>query len=180
MSEPKLPLDLQPRETVVLFCRRHVVFLVMQLAKLVLAALVPAIATVVLMATLGGFGGTGGLIVLAIVAAWCLYWAVRIYFAWYRYDHDIWVVTNQRLIDSRKNNWFHHQMASADLVDVEDISVHRSGLLQTLFDFGDVRCQTAGEVPNFILSGIPRPAKVLGIVDAHRDAARRELGRAAD
>ena len=52
---------------------------------------------------------------------WALYWGVRAYFHWYRYQNDIWAVTNQRLVDSIKRNWFHHQMASADLVDVEDI-----------------------------------------------------------
>ena len=52
----------------------------------------------------------------------------------------------------------------------------REGLLQTAFNFGNVRCQTAGEVPNFILAGIPEPTKALAIIDSHRDAARREIG----
>ncbi len=43
---------------------------------------------------------------------------------------------------------------------------------QRFFNYGDLRCQTAGEVPNFILAGIPQPAEVLGVVDAARDAAR--------
>ena len=68
-------------------------------------------------------------------------------------------------------------MASADLVDVEDMSVFREGLLPTIFNFGDVRCQTAGQVANFVLAGIPKPAEVLGLVDAARDTARRDLRR---
>ena len=36
---------------------------------------------------------------------------------------------------------------------------------------------TPFEVANFILAGIPEPSKVLGVVDAARDAARREFGR---
>jgi hypothetical protein len=44
-----------------------------------------------------------------------------------------------------------------------------------MFNFGDVRCQTAGEVPNFVLDGIPDPSGVMAIVDASRDAARKSL-----
>jgi hypothetical protein len=122
--------------------------------------------------------GTSGLVVLVLSAIWLLFWAIRGYFTWYRYQNDIWVVTNQRVVDSLKRHWFHHRMASADLVDVEDIAVHREGVLATAFNFGDVRLQTAGELPNFVLSGIPEPSNVLGMVDAARDAARREFSRA--
>ena len=66
-------------------------------------------------------------------------------------------------------------MSSADLVDVEDMNVVREGILPTMFNFGDVRCQTAGEVPNFVLAGIPRPTEVLATIDAARDASRRAL-----
>lgn len=99
----------------------------------------------------------------------------RGYFTWYRYENDIWVVTNQRLLDSLKSHWFHHRMASADLVDVEDIAVVREGFLQTIFKFGDLKCQTAGEQPNFVLAGIPDPVSVLGTIDRARDAARHAL-----
>ena len=104
--------------------------------------------------------------------AWLAYWAVRLYFFKYRYDNDIWVVTNQRIIDSVKNHWFHLQMSTADLVDIEDMSVIRSGLLNTVFDFGDIECQTAGAVRKFALRGIPRPREVQAMVDRLRDQAR--------
>jgi hypothetical protein len=136
---------------------------------------VATVAVVVLVLATFGFDGLFGKGVALALLLWALYWGVRAYFHWYRYQNDIWAVTNQRLVDSIKRHWFHHQMASADLVDVEDIRVVREGVLHTMFNFGDVRCQTAGEVPNFILDGIPDPTRVLAVVDAARDAARRAL-----
>jgi hypothetical protein len=171
----KLPFELQPGESVVLYAHRHVVYLALQLAKVVAAGVVPIIVATWLVAATVGFGGSPGKVILLIELAWLLFWAVKAYFAWYRYENDIWVVTNQRIVDSLKTNWFNHRMASADLVDVEDIAAHRSGILQTAFDFGDLRCQTAGEQPNFVLAGIPHPSRVLGTIDSKRDAARREL-----
>jgi len=173
----KLPFELQGDESVLLFCRRHWLYLWSKVVAAAVAGIVPIAALTVLVAKRAGLGGTVGLVVLVVDLLWGGYWLVRGYFTWYHYSHDIWVVTNQRIIDSLKRHWFHHRMASADLVDIEDIAVVREGLLQTMFNFGDVRCQTAGEQPNFILAGIPGPSKVLGIVDAARDAARRQLGR---
>jgi hypothetical protein len=141
----------------------------------VLAGLVVTIAGILLVVATFGFDGWLGKATLLVIILWAGYWGVRAYFHWYRYNNDLWAVTNQRLVDSIKKHWFHHAMASADLVDVEDIRVVREGVLHTMFNFGDVRCQTAGEVPNFVLDGIPNPVGVLAVVDNARDAARRSL-----
>jgi hypothetical protein len=174
-SKLKLPFELQGDEQVLLFARRHWLFFYGQLVVIVLAGVVATIAAVILVLATIGFDGIVGTGIAVALLVWALFWGVRAYFHWYRYQNDIWAVTNQRLVDSIKRHWFHHQMASADLVDVEDIRVVREGFLQTVFKFGDVRCQTAGEVPNFVLDGIPDPSRVLAVVDGARDAARREL-----
>ncbi|MCC7366752.1 MAG: hypothetical protein IT303_20510 [Dehalococcoidia bacterium] len=174
-TNPKLPFELQQGEFVVKFARRHVVFLAWQLAKVVVLALVPVAAVLVLVQLTAGLGSTAGRIALVVAAIWLLYWLVRGYFTWYRYNNDLWVITNQRIIDSTKFHWFHQRMASADLINVEDLSISKEGVLPTMFNFGNVLCQTSGEKPNFVLSGIPEPSKMLATVDSARDAARREL-----
>lgn len=171
----KLPFELQEGESVLLFARRHWLYFYSRLALIVLAGLVATVAIVIIVLSTFGFDGILGKGLGIALLVWAVYWGVRAYFHWYRYQNDIWVITNQRLVDSLKKNWFDHQMASADLVDVQDIRVEKSGMLQTMFNFGNVRCQTAGEVPNFVLAGIPGPTRVLEMVDSARDAARRAL-----
>lgn len=169
----KLPFDLQQSETVVRQFRRHWMYLYPRVALQAFIGTLP-IAVLTIIAWMGpGLGSTTGYIVLALDVLWAVYWLVRIYFTIYRYNNDVWVVTDQRIVDSLRRHWFHHRMASADLVDVEDIAVQREGFIPTMFNFGDLRCQTAGALPNFVLSGIPDPSGVLGIVDAARDAARQ-------
>lgn len=170
-----LPVPLQKDEALLLLVRRHWLYFSLRMAGVAAAGLGGTALAILVVVETFGFDGTPGRIAMAGIAAWALYWLIRGYFTWYRYQNDVWVVTNQRILDSIRRHWFHHQMSSADLVDVEDINVAREGILATAFNFGDVRCQTAGEVPNFILSGIPEPAKVLGTIDAARDAARRAL-----
>lgn len=168
----KYPFELQESESVIRLCRRHWMYLYPRIALQIFVGVLP----VAILTTLAGVGpglrSGAGLGVLVLDVLWAAYWAVRIYFTIYRYNNDIWVITNQRIVDSLRRHWFHHRMASADLVDVEDIAVQREGFLPTVFNYGDLRCQTAGALPNFVLAGIPGPAEVLGIVDAARDAAR--------
>ncbi|MCL4242382.1 MAG: hypothetical protein KJ048_13625 [Dehalococcoidia bacterium] len=173
--EQKLPFALQKDEAVLVVCRRHWLYFTLRMVGVGAAGVLGAALAIFLVARTFGFDGMAGRITMAVIAVWALYWLVRGYFTWYRYQNDLWVVTNQRIFDSLRRHWFHHKMSSADLVDVEDINVVRHGILHTIFNFGDVRCQTAGEVPNFILSGIPNPADVLATIDAARDAARRSL-----
>jgi len=171
----KLPFELQSDETVLLFARRHWLYFYAYLALVVLAGIVGTIGVIALVLATAGFDGIVGAGIAVALILWAVYWGVRGYFHWYRYQNDLWAVTNQRLVDSIKKHWFHHEMSSADLVDVQDMRVVRHGFLQTALNFGDVRCQTAGEVPNFVLDGIPDPKRVLAVVDAARDAARRAL-----
>jgi hypothetical protein len=167
-----LPFALQDSESVIKLCRRHWMYLYPKIALQVFVGALPVLLLTLLAGAGPGLTGGTGLVVLILDVLWAGYWSVRIYFTFFRYNNDIWVITNQRIVDSLKRHWFHHRMASADLVDVEDIAVQREGLLPTVFNYGDLRCQTAGEVPNFILAGIPKPADILGLVDAARDAAR--------
>ncbi|MGD9935346.1 MAG: hypothetical protein AB7T37_16750, partial [Dehalococcoidia bacterium] len=138
-------------------------------------ALVPIAVMLTAVALVPGLDGRAGQIAGLLSATWFVIWAVRSYFTWYRYSNDLWVVTDQRIVDSAKHHWFHHRMASADLDDVEDIAIRKDGVFATAFNFGDVHLQTAGEQANFVLSGIPKPGDVLALIDKQRDVAKRRL-----
>lgn len=170
-----LPVELQPTEHALLVCRRHWLRLYPLLVGQAFAAILPVVLLIVIVSRTTDFSGAARAASIVVAALWVGYWLIAGYFTWFRYQHDVWVITDQRLIDGLRRHWFHRQVASADLVDIEDVSVQRAGLLPTLFDFGDLRVQTAGEQSNFVLAGIPRPAQVLTVLDAARDDARRQL-----
>jgi uncharacterized membrane protein YdbT with pleckstrin-like domain len=163
-----LPVDLLADEHLIKRLHRHGVFLLTKLLGAVIFGAVPAVILLFLSVA-------GGLILLMVAVIWALAALVAAYFIWYRYEHDEWIITDQRLIDSEKQDWFDQQLVSTDLIQIEDMSVKKHGLLQTLFDYGDLRCETAGEHARFILHGIPDPSGVLDVVDTARDDARRKL-----
>lgn len=171
----KLPVELQAGESVVARYRRHPVFMISKLIGVAALGLVPFALLLWLAGSVFGFGEIGGLIVLGIAVAWLAFWAFRAYMIWYRFEHDEWVVTNQRLIDAFSANWFNRSVSSTDLINVQDMSIRKSGVLASVFNFGDLECETAGSNQKFVLSGIPKPADALALMDARRDAARVEL-----
>ncbi len=155
-----------------MLCRRHWLFLWPRLFLMLLVAVVPATAVAVLMSKADAYEGTAEKVFWVVAGVYLVYWALRILFAWYRYHHDVWVITNQRLIDSIRNNPFSLKVSTADLVNVQDMTVERSGILRTVFDFGDVICQTAADVQEFRISSIANPREVQALVDRERDRER--------
>jgi hypothetical protein len=167
-----LPFPLQQNETVTQVCRRHWMYLWPRTIMLALWGLVPVIVIALVLSWTDAYDGAVAQIFWIASALWLLFWAVRIFLNWYQYHNDIWVITNQRIVDSYKRTPFSHRLATADLVNVQDMTVERSGILQTSLNYGDIICQTAGTGGQFRLSGIPRPQEVQLLVDKERDRER--------
>ena len=169
----RLPVQLQPGETVVLVVRRHWAFLALPLALTLLAMVIPpAILLSVVAATDGP--RTVDTVAMVTAAVYVVLLAVRAYFVWYAWVHDVWIVTDQRLVDGQKRHWFHEEVSTADLQHVQNVALDRHGFLATVLKFGDLRVQIAAEIADFVLRGIPKPQEVLAILGRTRDAARRE------
>ena len=99
-----------------------------------------------------------GIFFWAAVAVWLLYWAIRLLLNWYRYHNDIGVITDQRIIDSFKPTPFQLRVGTADLVNIQDMTIEKSGIVPTVLNFGDVVCQTAGTGQQFRIGGVPDPS----------------------
>lgn len=170
----RVPFPLQDDERTLLLVRRHWIFLWPRTLLYLLFGIVPVIALAVLLNAIDQYDGVLVKIFWVVSALWALYWTVRILLNWYRYHNDIWVITNQRIVDSIKTTPFNHRLSTADLVNVQDMTVERNGVLRTLLNYGDIVCQTAAASgSDFVLSGIPRPEEVQLLVDRERDRERR-------
>ena len=77
---------------------------------------------------------------------------------------NIFIVTNERIVDIDFVNLLHKNISETQLERVQDISYKTSGILATMFNFGDVTIQTAGEMPNFIFERVPKPSEVVDII----------------
>jgi hypothetical protein len=163
-----LPVQLQSGEEVVQIIRRHPASL---WGRLALIALVVIIALIVWL-NLGGDGALGTLLDIAFVLV--IAGGLLIGFmVWYRYRNDLWVITSQRLIDVTRSTPFNQQITTASLTNVQDISIRRKGIFNTMLNFGDVICQTASAgSKTFALMGVAKPEQVLDAIDDARAKAK--------
>jgi hypothetical protein len=163
-----LPVQLQSGEEVVQVIRRHPASL---WGRLALIALVVLIALIVWL----NFSGDGTLgTLLDIAFALVIVGGLLIGFmVWYRYRNDLWVITSQRLIDVTRSTPFNQQITTASLTNVQDISIRRKGIFNTMLNFGDVICQTASAgSKTFALIGVAKPEQVLDAIDDARAKAK--------
>src|SRR3990172_5399488 len=130
-SNPKLPFPREGGERVIELCRRHWWHLWPKTIIWLLFALLPVIAAVWLLSALDVLDDLG-IFFWAVVAVWLLYWGVRLLLNWYRYHNDIWVITDQRIIDSFKPTPFQLRMGTADLVNIQDMSIEQSSIIPTV------------------------------------------------
>jgi len=171
-KDSALHFPLQDNEQVLTICRKHWIYLWPRTVLIALFAIVPVIVAAVLVSRTAGLGSTPGKAFWIVALIYLAYWGIRGFLNWYRYHNDIWVITNQRIVDSTKTNPFSLKISTADLVNVLDMTVERSGVFRTMFNYGDVVCQTAADIQEFRLPGIPNPQEVQLLVDKERDRER--------
>ena len=71
-----------------------------------------------------------------------------VFLQWY---FNIFIVTDKRIIDIDFLYLLYKKFAEAQLFRIQDVSFRTGGITATMFNFGDVLIQTAGELPNFVL-----------------------------
>lgn len=73
---------------------------------------------------------------------------------------DIWIVTNYRIINIEQVGLFGRTMSELMLYNVQDVTSEIRGFIRTMFDYGHIHIQTAGEAQKFQFEDIEHPNHV--------------------
>jgi hypothetical protein len=88
------------------------------------------------------------------------------------YFLDVWIVTNERIVDIRQEGLFARTVAETRFYWVQDVTAESKGFLPTIFGYGNVYVQTAAETGRFVFSDVPEPykiaQKIMELVEADR------------
>jgi len=93
-----------------------------------------------------------------------LFCGLFFFVAFFDFYFDIHILTSRRLVDIDQNRLFSRNISELWLEDVQDVRVNQNGIMETIFNFGDLEVQTAGTKPNFILQKIPFPQEVSSLI----------------
>ena len=67
---------------------------------------------------------------------------------------DVWIVTNHRIINIEQHGLFGRTMSELMLYNVQDVTSEIKGIVPTLFNYGNVHIQTAGEQERFVFEEV--------------------------
>lgn len=146
-------------ETVKLFVRQHPVVNVFWIIATVVLVLLPVTVFPVFIGLLpfilpAKYILVGGLLWYLVTFGYAfgnfLYWYFNIY-----------IVTNERLVDIDFLYLLYKRFSQAELDKIQELSFASGGILATIFDFGNVSIETAGEAPNLLFEKIPHPQRVV-------------------
>ncbi|HAJ37811.1 MAG TPA: hypothetical protein DCL15_19250 [Chloroflexi bacterium] len=167
-----LPVQLQENEMVIRIIKRHPLSLIGRIVGVALLLILG----VALWMWLRSIGGGMEVVVDILMAVGALAAVIYAGIYWYRYENDLWIITSERLIDSTKTTPFNQDIKTATLTNIQDINIRKRGIFQTIFEYGDVICQTASASGHtFEFLGVAKPAEVLDLIDDQRALAQRKM-----
>jgi hypothetical protein len=91
------------------------------------------------------------------------------------YYLDVWIVTNDRIINIEQKGLFRREISELRLENVQDLTTDIGGIVKTFFDFGDLYVQTAGKRERFLFKSIPHPERVRDIVLVLSEGKRNNI-----
>ncbi|PIR76616.1 MAG: hypothetical protein COU32_01180 [Candidatus Magasanikbacteria bacterium CG10_big_fil_rev_8_21_14_0_10_42_10] len=149
-------------EQIVYEIRRHPItfipiaflFLVLLLVPVILYALISRIFPELLM------GPRSYPLLVLLVSAYTLTMYLLFYVRFIDYYLDLWIVTNDRIIDIEQHNLFARSITELDLFRIQDVTVEMHGMFATLFNYADVSVKTASSNTHIVFYAVAHPNKI--------------------
>ncbi|MEK7102854.1 MAG: PH domain-containing protein [Patescibacteria group bacterium] len=174
-------LHLLPDEYVIVELRRHPLVVFFDLLLFGFLMLIPLI--IYAFIYLGNIAISDYPVVMAfVVLATSIYYLYIWLFTLHSlmdYVLDIWVITNERIIDMEQKGLFSMSLSEQEIHRIQDMTAEVNGILPTLFNYGNVYIQTAGEKERFIFKQVRNPKGVVQIL-SHLLEESRERNNETD
>ncbi|MCL4360404.1 PH domain-containing protein [Patescibacteria group bacterium] len=154
----------EAQETVVLFLRQHVVVNI----PWILIALLLLIAPVILLPVLFRFVHLPIVLPGGFVLIGTMFWYLAafgfILASFLHWFFNIYIVTDERIVDIDFYYLLFKRFSEAELTKIQDISFTTGGIAATVFNYGNILVETAGELPNIEFEAVPQPEKIVATI----------------
>ncbi len=160
---------------------RHWLFLLPDILITLVLGLLP-VGGLVLLSVVGAepFGDPGAVITTLVLGLYYLALITFFFIRWLDYYLDLAIVTDKRVVDIDQHGLFNRNSSELEYEAVQDVSAAKHGILQTLFNFGDVEIQTAGEKANFMFRTVAAPETITERINQAREGASNSEDKAAE
>lgn len=160
-------------EKVKYILRRHPITFVPQLLLFIVALVVPALVYLMIANIYPDIFNNRPLFATGVLSGSIYYLSVLLfgYGSFIDFYLDVWIVTNDRIVDIEQFGLFSRTISELDLFRIQDVTTDTSGFFATIFKYGDVTVKTASTNMSLIFKSIPNPNKIrMELLDlAHED-----------
>jgi len=87
---------------------------------------------------------------------------LRSFLLWF---FNVNIITDERIIDVDFLSMIYKNISTAKIDNIEDVTSRSSGVISSVFDYGTIYIQTAGEKTEFQFENVPHPAKVAKLLN---------------
>lgn len=108
----------------------------------------------------GLFEGDIGTVTALFMQIYSLFLVLALFIIWLLYYLNIQVITDRRIVDIDQVGLFSHVVSELHIANIEDVTSETNGVFGTLFNFGMVYVQTAGNTERFEFDNCPDPEKI--------------------
>ena len=96
---------------------------------------------------------------LFFVFLWFLFFVI-----WIDYYFDVWIVTNERIINIEQKGLFTRVVSELELEKIQDVTTDVRGIIPTFLNYGHLLIQTAAEKERFKFRNVPDPYAVKDLI----------------
>jgi len=111
---------------------------------------------------------------IIFVVIWYLILLMFVFEKFLSWFFNLTIITDERIVDVDFVNLTTKKVSDAELDKIQDVSFTNTGVFGTIFNYGDVRVQTAAETAEFIFEKVPHPGDVAKILQHLRTEEKVE------
>lgn len=164
---PGKPLDesdadnfLEPGEKTITIVHRHPIGLILiYLEALIGVMALSALIFVVAPNSLKNLSAESNRLLIAGVIFAVAVLILFLFVATYVYRQSMLIIADKSLVQVLQKSLFYRDVSRLSYSNVEDVTAQQRGILSTIFNFGNLEVQTAGEMDNFLFPTCPNPNK---------------------
>ena len=153
----------QPNEKVLMVIRKHMIVYARILFFFFLTSVFPILVFISIWSRTFPLSSGGTISIVGYLGAllYLLYSLAILLIAWLNEEFDLFILTNNRLIDITQVSFFKRTVATTPLSQIQDTTSDIHGILGTVLNYGSIDVQTAaGDASSFTIDHVHDPALV--------------------
>lgn len=149
-------------ETIKYFLRQHPITFIPTLALFTLLLFIPIISYLLIQNMYPNVFIDGVVYPIFILASSTYYLCICIFFysQFVEFYLDIWIVTNDRIVDIEQQGLFARTISELDLYRIQDVTVVVNGFFPTMFHYGNIYVKTASNNSQIIFRNVSHPNEI--------------------